>query len=217
MAGFAAYIGMPTKLVIILALSTVIAWAGSLNPTVLAELNDCIQHRFLNTGVFGMARILPLHGIRQFRPDNETERNVLDLLKQQHYDVALFLAGRQILPPSNASIGGIAFIDPRTTVQGPAYITPSAANAELLKPADLVEEARVALASFSSGEGYSIQKDGWTVMMRPLRATSQTCVQCHTIGTGGKNAQLKIGDALGVVMYVYRGPKVILESAVNLR
>lgn len=62
-----------------------------------------------------------------------------------------------------------------------------------------MQEARVALASFANRHGYSIQKDGW-----------MTDLQLHVVSSRAKRA-------LGVAMYVYRGPKVILESVVNLR
>ena len=162
----------------------------------LSDLNECIQHRFLDTRAFGINRILPMHGVIQFRPENAKERSAIEGLQQNGYDVALFLAGRKILDSSEAKT-----IDPRTGLQGPAYITgPSG----LPKMDFLLPDARAALASFDRSDGSQTQKDGWTVTMRPLRATSETCVQCHTRGTGGTNANIKVGDALGVVVYVYR-------------
>jgi len=179
--------------------------AGNSGTDVLSGLNDCIQQRFLDTGRFGINRILPLHGVRQFHPANGQERAALDGLDQQGYEVALFLAGRQILKPSGGvSVGGIPFIDPRSRVQGPAYMTRLVKDAELPRPDVLLADARAALTSFDRGNGFETRKDGWNVMMRPLRATSETCVQCHTRGVGGANENLKVGDALGVVLYVYR-------------
>ncbi len=202
---------MRIKLAVSLIPWAVVLSGGNSGTEVLSDLNDCVQQRFLDTRAFGITRILPLHGIRQFRPENAKERRILEALEGKEYQVALFLAGRQILGPSNG-------IDPRSGVQGPAYMTRFSHAADLPQPAAFLEDARAALATFDRGEGYEIQKNAWTVLMRPLRATGQTCVQCHTGGNGGKNEHLKIGDALGVVLYVYRGgSKVTLESAVNLR
>ena len=50
---------------------------------LLSGLNDCIQKRFLDTGSFGMNRILPLHGVRQFRAANATERAAVEDLEQK--------------------------------------------------------------------------------------------------------------------------------------
>jgi hypothetical protein len=179
--------------------------ANNSGTEVLSGLNDCIQKRFLDTGSFGISRILPLHGVRQFRPANANERATVEDLDQNGYEVALFLAGRQILQPSDgATLGGFRFIDPRSGLQGPAYTTHLLKTEALPKPEALLPDARSALVSFEAGNSYDVQKDGWKILMRPLRATSETCVQCHAGGAGGNNVKLKVGDALGVVLYVFR-------------
>jgi hypothetical protein len=45
-----------------------------------------------------MQRILPngYHGVRQFRSENATEQAVVDQLQQKGYEVALYLAGRNV-------------------------------------------------------------------------------------------------------------------------
>ncbi len=164
-------------------------------PEEIPQLNECIQARFLDATAFGMRRILPyeFHGVRVFRPENATEGAVVDRLQQQNYEVALYLAGRGILTPPTP-----LDFPRRDRVQGPAYITRLGNPEELPGPEALLEESRRALISFQKGDGYDIHTSGWTVSMRPLRATSDKCVACHN--TPG----LKIGDALGVAMYVYR-------------
>jgi len=168
------------------------------DPDAWRQLADSIQQRFLNIGVFGMNRILPTHGIQQFRPESAQEREAVEQLQQKGYEVALYLAGRGIL--------GAAEPTPnfRRGVQGPAFITHMAHPEELPQPAALLPQARKALASFDTGQGYDLRIDDWDVRVRPLRASSQVCVQCHVHGSGGANPGLKLGDALGVVMYVSR-------------
>jgi hypothetical protein len=184
---------------IVVSLVPLLLSANNSGTDVLSGLNDCVQKRFLDTGSFGMSRILPLHGIRQFRPANAMERATVEDLEQKGYEVALFLAGRQILDSA-----GNKFFDPRSGVQGPAYITHLPKIDELPNPNALLPDARAALASFDSSDSYKAQHDRWSIFMRPLRATSETCVQCHTRGAGGAIANLQIGDALGVVLYVFR-------------
>jgi hypothetical protein len=142
-----------------------------------------------------MSRILPnqFHGVRQFRPENPDEQAVVNRLGQDGYQVALYLAGRNVLSaPSPDSL-----LQPyRYAVQGPAFITRLNAE-ELPRPETLLEESR---AAFSKDQGYEIQKSGWTVALRPLRATSESCVQCHNVA----GAHVKMNDVLGVAMYVYK-------------
>jgi len=160
-------------------------------PEVITRLDGCIQRRFGDTRAFGMRRILPneYHGVRLFQPENAAEREVVDELRRQNYDVAFFLAGRGILAGGDAR---------RSRVQGPAFVTPSQSD-EFPQPGDLLAESRSALLGFEAGGGYDVRKSGWTIALRPLRAASEICVQCHKA-----NANLKIGDPLGVAIYAYR-------------
>ena len=172
----------------------------------IARLDTCIQARFLDRTTFGMRRILPnmYHGIRIFRPENDTEQSVVDRLQQKGYQVALYLVGRNALAALSSRVGGA----PRAGVQGPAFITP-VHRGEFPEPESLLADGRRALLSFQKSEGYDIRKDGWTVAMRPVRASRQACVQCHTsgiasFGSAGGAAALRMGDPLGVALYVYR-------------
>jgi hypothetical protein len=147
-----------------------------------------------------MSRILPgggSHGVRQFRPENPAEQAVVNQLEQKGYEVALYLAGRNVMAAA-PSAPMVAFY--RHGVQGPAYITRLRNPGELPRQEALLEESRSALASFQTGQGYEIQRGEWTVAMRPLRATNETCVRCHNVA----GANVKMNGVLGVAMYVYR-------------
>ena len=174
-------------------------------PEEISRLDECIQRRFLAGDTFGMRRILPMqyHGVTLFQPENETERAVVDQLRRKGYEVALYLAGRNILtaqdnPPQLLNLR-------RSRIQGPAVITP-AQPSDFPPPDTLLADGRSALMAVQKGEGYDIRKTGWTVTVRPLRASNQRCVQCHMAGPGGAEGGTKIGDPLGVAMYVYRRP-----------
>jgi hypothetical protein len=179
-------------LVSIIALAAVLLAAAPARldsvPDAIFRLNECIQLRFLDAKAFGMRRILPMqyHGLRTFQPENSNEQAVVDQLRQSGYEVVFYLLGDN---------------PRRSAVQGPAFITPIRAG-QFPQPDTLLDDGRRALLSFQKGEGYDIRKDGWTVAMRPLRASNEACVRCHV--AGGAESKLKIGDALGVAMYVYR-------------
>jgi hypothetical protein len=168
-------------------------------PDELRQLNDCIQKRFQDRKAFGMQRVIPnqFHGLRQFRPENAAEQAVIAKLEQQGYEVALYLSGRNVL-----TIPSLAPSLPpyRFAVQGPAYLTHIRNTGEIPPSDALFDESRAALASFATGEGYDLRKGEWTVAMRPLRASNEACIQCHN----SYGAHVKMNDALGVAMYVYR-------------
>jgi len=164
-------------------------------PNIISKLDECIQLRFLDGKSFGMLRILPAsvsgHLTRLFAPENPAEQKVIKQLVEERYEVALYLAGRNPI---------------RGLVQGPALSTPIEKMDELPPAAALLSDSRRAFAALEIGSGYSINKGEWTVAMRPLRAANERCVQCHIRGAasfGLKVPEPKVGDALGVAMYIY--------------
>jgi hypothetical protein len=195
----AAYLGMRLLILASLAAHLTLPVTAP-EPSELNRLDDCIQHRFLARTTFGMGRILPdqFHGVRQFRPENTTEQAVVNQLDQKGYQVALYLAGRNVLDVPSP-IPNLALY--RYAVQGPAYITHLENPEELPRPDSLFDTSRTALVAFRTGQGYSdVQKGDWTIALRPLRASNDACVQCHNAA----GARVKMNDPLGVVMYVYK-------------
>lgn len=163
-------------------------------PEEISELNECIQKRFLDRTAFGMSRILPdgFHGVRQFRSENPRETAILDRLRSQGYEVALYLTGRDSLT---------------RPVQGPAYITRLSDPDTLPPPSALLAASSALLFSAPGSPRQDVQLGEWTVTMRPLRAQNEACVQCHLARAIGAKPEIKIGDSLGVVSYVYRRQK----------
>jgi hypothetical protein len=195
-------------------------------PIEISRLNDCIQLRFLDRKAFGINRIgsmpgqgsvypmavlwgelgKPLvvkissaqnagflaHGTRIFQPENPTEQAVIDQLRQKDLEVVVYLVGRQ-------SLAEPVTPTPRAGLQGPAAITLHS-DTKLPDQVAIFSAGRTALATIGQDQGYDAKQGEWTVAMRPLRASNQGCIQCHTSVTSAP----KLGDALGVVMYVYR-------------
>ncbi|HTM51091.1 MAG TPA: hypothetical protein VL285_20485 [Bryobacteraceae bacterium] len=165
-------------------------------PPEIDRLDQCIQNRFLDARAFGMRRILPMqyHGIRLFQPENEAERAVVGSLRAGGYEVALYLVGRQALQAAGPSV------DPRRAVaQGPALIT-ALPEGTLPGARALLDAGRRALIAFEKGDGYTLHENGWTIALRPLRASGESCVRCHAAA----GSDVKIGDPLGAALYVYR-------------
>jgi hypothetical protein len=163
-------------------------------PIEISRLNDCIQRRFLDRKAFGMMRISPsqFHGRGIFQPENPTEQAVVDQLRQKGIEVAVYLVGR-------GALSDPALPTRRAGLQGPAAIT-LLADTQLPDQAAIFSEGRAALATIGQGQEYDTKSGEWTVAMRPLRASNQGCIHCHASVT----AAPKLGDALGVAMYVYR-------------
>lgn len=161
----------------------------------LSRLNECIQTRFLSRTSFGMNRIAAQHhGARTFHPENAGESALVDRIRKKGYELAVFLAGRSVLE-APLPLG----------VQGPAFVTNLRDAKQLPGPDTLLPQSRAALASFQTGDGYDIHMGDWTVAMRPLRASNESCIACHNARASRPGVQ--IGDALGVVMYVFRPVK----------
>ncbi len=185
------------RTLILISLAAHLTLPVNTTPDEINRMDECIQKRFLDRTAFGMNRILPLqaHGIRQFRPENATEQAVVNRLEQEGYQVALFLAGRNVFAAPGPLDAWYRF-----GVQGPAYITHLRHPDELPVSVALIDESRNALAAFQTGAGYEAQKGDWNVALRPLRASNEACVGCHTRA----GAKVSIGDPLGIVMYVYK-------------
>lgn len=192
------------------------------NSHPLDALDREVQKRFHKVIGFGMARIGTQ---RKFAPETEEEKASVRELNREGYKVGLYLAGRAILndvPEQyrrakldfGASSAGQAF-------SGPIFLS-SAGMKELPTAASLWDETRRALQSFATGaERYGFKSGEWDVEARPVRASEESCLKCHTAREhfavvvvnekGEKSVEPertedppKLGDPLGVLVYAYR-------------
>jgi hypothetical protein len=195
---------------------------GAREPHPLDALDREVQKRFHDVIGFGMARIATE---RRFEPETPGEREAVRELKRGGYRVGLYLAGRRVLEPMpeeprlrvkttfGSGFGGHGF-------SGPIFLSSSAIT-KVPSATALWGETRLALLSFAEGaERYGFEAGGWEVEARPVRASGESCLRCHNTDyrtvrgvtgrgvvfskTEPKGNALKVGDPLGVLVYVYK-------------
>lgn len=191
-------------------------------PHPLDALDRAVQKCFHNVIGFGMARIA---SERRFEPTTEEEKEAVAALRRGGYSVGLYLVGRGILAETPVErrvalnrFGGW----PGRAISGPIYVSPSSMKS-LPGAVPLWDETRRALESFASGgERHEFTAGRWRVEARPVRASAESCIECHRARAGfevkplpaaggapaaaeaPKGADLKVGDPLGVLLYAYR-------------
>jgi hypothetical protein len=80
--------------------------------------------------------------------------------------------------------------------------------------ADLQPYSRQAMSAFATEQRYDFTVAGWTFVARPVRASKMSCLHCHD-ENGATYAPtrreppsaLRLGDALGAVLYAYRSAR----------
>ena len=187
-------------------------------PNPIDALNEAVLKRFLETRRgFGYERVVvirnpntPQH-FAAFRAENDEETLIVNDLKANRLNVNLFLAGRRIFENPETRIAGNLAIIPDSPMRGPLTVTEEGIDKSLpdASSEEFIKQTRKALKSFDKGNQYQFTSGKWKVDARPVRATENSCVQCHKArGANDPEAQeLKIGDPLGVLLYVYKEKK----------
>lgn len=181
---------------------------------LIAALDDCIQQRFLDVDKgFGYRRLVrPGDTPHRFKPENAKELAVVDYLTRHKLDVVLYLAGRGIIEPSPNSkeVDSIA----AKVIKGPVRITPGdkqVAGLPTLK--QLWDHGQQAMHVFHGSDNYDFNLGEWKFVVRPVRASDQSCLKCHQPnGTSHiamanrrqESKSLQIGDPLGLLVYGYK-------------
>jgi hypothetical protein len=182
-------------------------------------LDYCIQERFHTLDGFGMSRIpvVPEH-LDEFDPKTPDEKAAVTELQQKGWTVGLYLGGRGLLAPpmSKAEWEEVGQYSDRKAISEPIRISGQVPPTDLPKPWELWEIGQKALAASTTSDRFTASFGRWRVDARPIRATQKVCLKCHDAEGAavypprptGPRAKLQIGDALGVVLYVYaRVPK----------
>jgi len=173
------------------------------------ELNDVVQNRLHNTKGAGMARITTVkEHFRGFDPAGPEARVAVGRLERRGFTVALYLGGLNLLnPPMSKQEWEKLSPHDRNAISNPLPITGREIPAGMPAGWELWETGQKALTAFAKADRYESSIGRWSIDARPVRVDRQECITCHA-GRGGDREVLKIGDAVGVAMYVYdRGPK----------
>jgi hypothetical protein len=181
---------------------------------LIAALHDRIQERFkeIDRG-FGFRRIVT-HGEtpHRFNPENVRELEAVEGLAQARLRVVLYLSGRRLVesPEAPASPGAVW-----QSIKGPVIVGATAAAAadggaeNPPRPVDLWSDARRAILAMTANDAYGFSSGRWRFSARPIRATDDSCLTCHRLAgatrfaIGDAGEPLRLGDALGVVLYGY--------------
>jgi len=190
----------------------------------LEALDREIQKRFHDVIGFGMARIATE---RRFEPETKAEREAVSGLGRAGYKVALYLAGRGVLEPmpvrlrrAQTKFGSGMTGEP---FSGPIFLS-SPTITTVPSAASLWTETQNAMRAFERGSNrYGFVADKWQVEARPVRASAESCLRCHktdykyifSVNDRGepfynvepKGNTLKVGDTLGVLLYLYKEPR----------
>ena len=190
----------------------------------LEALDHEIQKRFHDVIGFGMARIATE---RRFEPETKAEREAVSGLGRAGYKVALYLAGRGVLEPmpvrlrrAKTSFGAGMVGEP---FSGPIFVS-SPSITLVPSAASLWAETQNAMRAFEQGSNrYGFAEGKWQVEARPVRASAESCLRCHktdykytfSVNDRGepfynvepKGNVLKVGDTLGVLLYLYKEPR----------
>jgi hypothetical protein len=178
---------------------------------VISSLNDCIQARFRDVDErFGFRRIItPGDTPHRFKPENAKEIDAVRALERAGMQVILYLTGRQVLREKPASVD-LPADSAWGPIKGPVLITPADRPPAAPRPMDLWDESARAMRAFEKTDSYDFAQPGWNFTARPVRASEELCLRCHrtsarafSVPSGDGPATLRIGDAIGVVLYGY--------------
>jgi hypothetical protein len=168
---------------------------GSWEARLIGSLDACVQERFRNVdNLFGFRCIVrPGETAHRFRPENMRELEDVRELQRANLQVVLYLAARQVLR---------SIPDPLLAshvIKGPALVTPDQLQvSDAPAPLQLWDESRLALQSFDRGESHRFTVGGWTFVARPVRASDQSCLNCHRADA------LRLGDPIGAALYGFK-------------
>jgi hypothetical protein len=177
---------------------------------LLSALNDSVQKRFKEIdGTFGYRRIIRVDDTpHRFKPESAKEFKDVDDLKKEGLKVFLYVAGRRLLEPKPEGVE----LTLRKFIKGPGFVTADPKSLGLPSQAELWDEARKAMLAFENTDAYNFTAGRWKFSARVVRASDQSCLDCHGSGLGKVfrvnapdryKATLRIGDPLGVVLYGY--------------
>jgi hypothetical protein len=141
---------------------------------------------------------------RDFTPENEPERKVVAVLEATHLQVGLFVFGRAVLDSDPERPNFRALKGPAAMTAGtprPAWYPTGEMGLVGENPLPdwkaVYPIARKAMKSFTDGgTGFETEIDSWNIAARPVLASQQRCLPCHS--------GLALNQPVGGVLYAYR-------------
>ena len=214
---------IPVALLLLLAAR----WPEATSLPNVDEFHSQMLRRFSDGKGFGMSRIVmwstlghhfsaPLGAKYDFKPENEREQAIIGRWSGEGWQTGLYVFGTSIKTEPQSALFHRA-------LKGPGVLNENTPRAELPAWADVYPVAAEAMLRFESGAtSHTARVNGWTLHARPVTATKQACIDCHTgglvrFGTFTKLSDgtykeaappptpvIKAGDPIGGVLYLYR-------------
>lgn len=184
---------------------------GARARAVIVAFDESLQRRFADVDEgFGFRRIVKSGETpHRFKPENAREESAVRDLEREGLRVVLYLTGRRALAADGRASGtgrGAPL------VKGPVEVTTAQRQGGPgPDPSlDLRDESRRAMLAFEQASLYEFTAGDWTFVARPVRASDASCLRCHeadgrtrTIPARDRVPSLRVGDALGAVLYGY--------------
>lgn len=192
--------------------------ASAETPQQVADaLDKIVQPRFqdVSAGQFGMTRLIPVASGHQsvgfyddFRTSTPAEAALLAAADAPHHPyimaflhcthVSGHVPGRFGTRPDGVPRPWLARITSRAFA---LPLSPEHVQASMERDMPLIQKtATDALPALREGKSQGKSAGDWLVVMRPVRASTDTCLGCH--------AGARRGDTLGVMVYAVRNKAV---------
>ena len=172
----------------------------------IARLDRCIQRRLHENPGFGISRLVdvPAH-LHRFEPESSEESKAVTTLTGSGWSVWLRLAGRGLMEPDRTEQFN------EQSIRRPIAVTDQELPVDTPRPRDLKQIAGRALALSGTADLALGSVGRWSVEARVVRADRKACVDCHSRDDKARSPRvegrgqgpMKVGDALGVVIYVF--------------
>ncbi len=166
-----------------------------------------IHKRFLMKPGVGMWRIAPINPIAHIEGTDRSleEGKLLESFNDQGWQMGLYLIGRKITEKSDGKKFAIAY-----HINKPLPLTNLSAS-KMPAGKGFMREIKVAFDKFKTDESYEFERGKWSYFVRPVRAMSESCLQCHKdyvieeklAGKIYKFRTRKASDAIGVLVYAF--------------
>jgi hypothetical protein len=219
---------IPVALLLLLAAR----WPEATSLPNVEEFHNQMLRRFSDGRGFGMSRIMiwstlgrhfraPIGAKVDFKAENATEAQIITDWTRDDYQTGLYVFGASVASEPASTLDHRA-------LKGPGVLNDATPRNELPKWAEVYPVAVEAIRRFERGaSSHTTQLNGWTLHARPVVATKQACVECHTKGPAWDGLvrlskfvaeadgtykevppppapEIRIGDTLGGVIYMYR-------------